>query len=93
MTPNDMLMPAAGAPATLQVSCVQMHWARSLPFNLQRTLHYIGAAAEAGSRVVLFPEATLTSYYFPLRGRSRPARGGGRPRGGCGPRRARTASG
>ena len=50
---------------TLQVSCIQMHWARSLEFNLKRTLHYIGAAAEAGSRVVLFPEANLTSYYFP----------------------------
>jgi predicted amidohydrolase len=42
-----------------------MHWARSLQFNLQRTLHYISAAAQAGSRVVLFPEASLTSYYFP----------------------------
>ncbi len=52
-------------PATLQVSCIQLHWARSLPFNLQRTLHYIAAAADAGSRVVLFPEANLTSYYFP----------------------------
>jgi predicted amidohydrolase len=50
---------------TLQVSCVQMHWARSLPANLAGTLRYIRAAAEAGSRVVLFPEATLTSYYFP----------------------------
>ena len=49
----------------LQVSCVQMHWAKSLEFNLERTLHYIRAAAEAGSRVVLFPEANLTSYYFP----------------------------
>jgi predicted amidohydrolase len=36
-----------------------------LAFNLQRTLHYIRAAAEAGSRVVLFPEASLTGYYFP----------------------------
>lgn len=43
-----------------------MHWAKSLEFNLQRTLHYIKAAADAGSRVVLFPEATLTSYYFPF---------------------------
>lgn len=51
---------------TLQVSCVQMHWAKSLEFNLQRTLHYIGAAADDGSRVVLFPEAHLTSYYFPF---------------------------
>lgn len=52
-------------PATLQVSCVQMHWAKSLEFNLERTLHYIKAAAAEGSRVVLFPEANLTSYYFP----------------------------
>lgn len=51
---------------TLQVSCVQMHWAKSLEFNLQRTLHYINSAAEAGSRVILFPEASLTSYYFPF---------------------------
>ena len=50
---------------TLQVSCVQMHWAKSLEFNLDRTLHYIKAAADSGSRVVLFPEANLTSYYFP----------------------------
>jgi predicted amidohydrolase len=50
---------------TLQVSCVQLHWAKPLSFNLQRTLHYISAAADAGSRVVLFPEAELTSYYFP----------------------------
>ena len=51
--------------STLQVSCVQMHWARSLEFNLDRTLHYIKEAAAEGSRVVLFPEANLTSYYFP----------------------------
>lgn len=53
------------APATLQVSCVQMHWATPLEANLRATLKYIRAAAEAGSRVVLFPEAHLTSYYFP----------------------------
>ena len=52
-------------PPTLQVSCVQMHWAKPLEFNLERTLHYIRAAAECGSRVVLFPEANLTGYYFP----------------------------
>ena len=51
---------------TLQISCIQMHWAKSLEFNLQRTLHYIKSAADSGSRVVLFPEANLTSYYFPL---------------------------
>lgn len=50
---------------TVQVSCVQMHWAKPLQFNLERTLFYIQAAAKAGSRVVLFPEANLTSYYFP----------------------------
>jgi predicted amidohydrolase len=50
---------------TLQVSCVQMHWAKSLDFNLQRTLYYIKSAAESGSQVVLFPEASLTGYYFP----------------------------
>jgi len=50
---------------TLQVSCVQMHWAKSLEFNLERTLHYIKTASDYGSRVVLFPEANLTSYYLP----------------------------
>jgi predicted amidohydrolase len=50
---------------TLQVSCVQLHWARSLERNLERTLHYVRQAADEGSRVVLFPEANLTGYYFP----------------------------
>jgi predicted amidohydrolase len=50
----------------LQVSCIQLHWARSLEFNLSRTLQYIREAAEYGSRIVLFPEANLTSYYFPF---------------------------
>lgn len=50
---------------TLQVSCVQMRWATPLEFNLQRTLHYIKSASESGSQVVLFPEASLTSYYLP----------------------------
>jgi predicted amidohydrolase len=53
------------APASLQVSCVQMHWARPLAYNLRRTLERIAEAAACGSRVVLFPEANLTSYYFP----------------------------
>lgn len=51
--------------STLQVSCVQLHWARSLAYNLERMLHYIRLAAGAGSRVVLFPEASLTGYFFP----------------------------
>jgi predicted amidohydrolase len=50
---------------TLQVSCVQLHWAKSLKRNLERTLHYTRLAAEEGSRVVLFPETNLTGYYFP----------------------------
>jgi predicted amidohydrolase len=56
---------AMSTPKTLQVSCVQMHWGRSLERNLERTLRYIRLAADEGSRVVLFPEANLTSYYFP----------------------------
>jgi len=50
---------------TLQVSCIQLHWAKSLERNLERTLRYIRLAAIEGSRVVLFPEANLTGYYFP----------------------------
>src|SRR5512133_1377913 len=50
---------------TLQVSCVQLHWAKSIKRNVQSTLHYIRLAAEEGSRVVLFPETNLTGYYFP----------------------------
>jgi predicted amidohydrolase len=53
------------APKTLQVSCVQMHWAAALERNLEVTLRYVRESAAAGSRVVLFPEANLTSYYFP----------------------------
>ena len=56
---------SAGPPATLQVSCVQLHWAKPLAYNLRRTLEYIAAAAACGSRVVLFPEANLTGYYLP----------------------------
>ena len=33
----------------LQVSCVQMHWAKSLDNNLERTLHDVRAAADCGS--------------------------------------------
>jgi predicted amidohydrolase len=52
-------------PKTLHVSCVQLHWAKPLERNLERTLDFIRLAAENGSRVVLFPEANLTGYYFP----------------------------
>jgi predicted amidohydrolase len=50
---------------SLQVSCVQLHWAKTLERNLERTLHYIQLAAKEGSRVVLFPETSLTGYNFP----------------------------
>ncbi len=59
---------------TLTVSCVQMHWARSIEANLATTLRYIQSAAAGGSRVVLFPEANLTSYYFPYVVQLPPAR-------------------
>ena len=42
-----------------------MHWATTLERNLESTLRFIREASRAGSRVVLFPEANLTSYYFP----------------------------
>ena len=50
---------------TLHVACVQMHWAKPVEYNVKRTEHYIQAAADSGARVVLFPEANLTGYYFP----------------------------
>ena len=56
---------AAVMTKTLQVSCVQSHWAKPLERNLDRTLSYIKQAASEGSRVVLFPETNLTGYYYP----------------------------
>src|SRR5689334_21582850 len=53
------------AASTLQISCAQMHWATDIERNVEVTGHYIHEAARARSRVVLFPEANLTSYYFP----------------------------
>lgn len=50
---------------TLTVSCAQMHWAVSLERNVRTALRFIEQAARDGSRVVLLPEASLTSYYFP----------------------------
>lgn len=50
---------------TLQVSCVQLHWAKPVQRNLERTLHFIREAAKEGSRVILFPETNLTGYFFP----------------------------
>lgn len=51
--------------STLQVSCAQMHWARPIEENLAKSLERIAQAKAAGSRVILFPETSLTSYYFP----------------------------
>lgn len=50
---------------TLNVACVQTHWAKPVDYNIRTTERYIQVAAESGARVVLFPEANLTSYYFP----------------------------
>ncbi len=58
----------------LQVSCVQMHWAKPIEFNVERARHYIREAASQGSRVVLFPEMSLTGYYFPYAVQLEPAR-------------------
>lgn len=44
---------------------MQLHWARTLERNLERTRHFIRAARDEGSRVVVFPETSLTGYYFP----------------------------
>jgi (R)-amidase len=48
----------------LQVSCVQLHWAKDIEENLAKTLDYIGLARAEGSDVVLFPETSLTGYDF-----------------------------
>ena len=49
----------------IQVSAAQMHWARPLERNLEKTKEFIAQAAAEGSRVLLLPEANLTGYYFP----------------------------
>lgn len=63
----------SSVPKSLQVSCVQLPWAKPLNDNLEKTLFYIQAASQQGSRVVLFPEANLTGYYFPFLTRLSPA--------------------
>ncbi|MEA2062269.1 MAG: carbon-nitrogen hydrolase family protein [Gemmatimonadota bacterium] len=52
-------------PGTLQVSCAQMHWAKPVKRNLEKTKEYLEEAVRQGSRVVVFPEASITGYYFP----------------------------
>ncbi|MBN1419516.1 MAG: carbon-nitrogen hydrolase family protein [Planctomycetes bacterium] len=55
----------ADMPRTLAVTCVQLHWARSLEENLEKIVAWVERAARTGNRVVLFPEACITGYYFP----------------------------
>jgi len=52
-------------PQALAVSCVQLHWARTLEENVEKIAGWIEREARIGSRVVLFPEACITGYYFP----------------------------
>ncbi len=50
---------------TLQVSCVQLHWAKSIKENLEKMVNFAKLAKKEGSRVILFPECSITGYYFP----------------------------
>jgi len=54
-----------GPPESLAVACVQLHWAKPLARNVEVCVRHIHEAAAEGCRVVVFPEATLTSYHFP----------------------------
>ncbi len=49
----------------LQVSCAQLHWARPIERNLELHGRFLRQARAEGSRVVAFPEASLTGYHFP----------------------------
>jgi predicted amidohydrolase len=51
--------------SSIQISCAQMHWAKNIERNLEKTVEFLREASKQDSRVVLFPEATLTGYYFP----------------------------
>lgn len=50
---------------SIQVSCAQMKWGRKIDENLSRSLEFIRQASSEGSRVICFPEANLTGFYFP----------------------------
>ena len=54
----------------LQVSCVQLHWAKSLERNLERTLHYIKAAAAGGQPGGAVPRGQSDELLLPLRRRA-----------------------
>jgi len=56
--------PTSRPHGVLQVSCVQMHWAKDLEENVAKTLDYVGRAKGEGSDLVLFPESNLTGYDF-----------------------------
>jgi len=49
---------------SIQISCVQMLWAKSIEFNLERTLHYIQTEAEYGSQVLSVPSSRLGQKYL-----------------------------
>ena len=50
---------------TLTVSCVQLHWAKDIDYNMEKAVHYMKQAKKEGSDLVVFPESNITSYYFP----------------------------
>lgn len=57
--------PSAGrvAAKTLKVSAVQMRSSRDLQANLAKTVRFLRQCAGQGSRVVVFPECSVTGYF------------------------------
>ena len=53
-------------PTTLQVSCVQLHWAVDIERNVESTLRYIAEAAREGSRVVAVSRGGTHQLLLPL---------------------------
>ncbi|MCX8038611.1 MAG: carbon-nitrogen hydrolase family protein [Candidatus Sumerlaeia bacterium] len=51
-------------PNVLQISCVQLHWAKDIEENVAKHRDYLTWARSEGSDIVLFPEASLTGYDF-----------------------------
>lgn len=48
----------------IQVSAVQTHWAKDLHHNLDTSMNRIKEAKKLGSDIILFPEASLTSFDY-----------------------------
>ncbi len=57
--------PAADSPPakTLRVAAVQMRSSKDLQENLDRTVRFIQSSAKDGTRVVVFPECSVTGYF------------------------------